>query len=158
MNENHKNNGFTLRRYIPSDIGGILNVFGRSVSGLCAQDYSPCQISAWLACADAQKWNSAFSNRHTTVAESDGKIIGFCDIENNGHIDRLYVAPEYARNGIGKALLKDAENAVNTDNIFVEASITAKPFFEKLGYVAIKKQTVERHGEKLVNYKMMKNR
>lgn len=153
-----KDKNFILRNFIPSDIGRILHVFKSSVTELCAGDYSPSQITAWLACADKERWNAEFSSRHTTVAIADGTVVGFCDVEYNGHIDRLYVAPGYAHTGIGKALIKDVESAVNTDKISVEASITAKPFFEKQGYVAIKKQSVIRNGEKLINYKMIKNR
>lgn len=36
------------------------------------------------------------------------------------------------------------------------SSITAKPFFEKRGYIVIKEQTVERFGVELRNYVMEK--
>lgn len=149
-------NNYILRRYISSDIEGILNVFKNSVNVLCSKDYSPSQLKAWSDCADRDKWNEQFLSRHTTVAETEGKIIGFCDIESNGHLDRLYVSGEYAHIGVGKALVKDAESAVKTKFVFVEASITAKPFFEKLGYKTLEKQTVTRHGETLTNYRMIK--
>lgn len=154
--EQYNCKNYILRQYIPSDIGGILHVFQSSVKELCSGDYSHAQTTAWTACADKEKWNAEFLTRHTTVAVSDAKIIGFCDIEADGHLDRLYVSPEYARKGVGKALVKDAERVVKDRSVFVEASITAKPFFQKLGYVATEKQTVERHGEKLINYKMIK--
>lgn len=156
--EKDKDKNFILRNYIPSDIVGILHVFRSSVTELCAQDYSPSQLKAWTDCADGDRWNAQFLSRHTTVAIADDTVVGFCDVEYNGHIDRLYIAPGYTHTGIGKALIKDAESALNTDKISVEASITAKLFFEKLGYVAIKKQSVIRNGEKLINYKMVKNR
>lgn len=40
--------------------------------------------------------------------------------------------------------------------IDTEASITAKPFFERKGYQIIKEQIVERKGIGLVNFRMSK--
>lgn len=152
----HQEKDFILRRYIPSDVGGILSVFKNSIETLCAQDYSPSQIAAWTKCADKEVWNAQFLSRHTTVAVADGIVVGFCDTEICGHIDRLYVSPDYARRGIGKALVKDAESAVEAKTVFVEASVTAKPFFEKLGYAVAERQTVTRYGESLTNYRMFR--
>lgn len=155
MKENTDKN-FLLRKYVPSDIGGILHVFESSVTELCANDYSPAQIRAWINCADERKWNSEFLSRHTAVAVIDDEIIGFCDTEENGHIDRLYVSPEHAGKGVGASLIKNAESFLSGKEIRVEASVTAKGFFEKLGYRVIEAQRVQRHGETLINYKMIK--
>lgn len=156
--EKDKDKNFILRSYIPSDIGGILHVFKSSVTELCAGDYSPSQLKAWTDCADGDRWNAQFLSRHTTVAVIDDEIIGFCDTEENGHIDRLYVAPEHTGKGVGASLIKDAESFLCGKEIRVEASVTAKPFFRNLGYKVVKAQRVQRHGETLVNFKMIKNR
>ncbi len=50
-----------------------------------------------------------------------------------------------------------AETAVEKKTVSVEASITAKPFFEKLGYTLAERQTVIRHGESLTNYRMSRS-
>lgn len=41
--------------------------------------------------------------------------------------------------------------------VTTHASITARPFFEKRGYRVIKEQQVERRGQRLTNYVMVKN-
>ena len=151
-----QNAPYKLRGFVSSDTDGILRLFRSSVYSLCAKDYSPRQLEAWASCADKARWQAQFSARHTTVATADGIIVGFCDCENNGHIDRLYVLPGYEGNGIGKALVYDAESSHNCTVTTVEASLTAKPFFEKLGYTADRKQSVLRNGEYLENYKMFK--
>lgn len=150
------NPDIVYRAYIPSDIEGILQVFGQSVKSLCCDDYSPSQIKAWISGADKARWNREFIERHTTVAVADGRIAGFCDCESNGHIDRLYVSPEFAFKGIGAALVADAEKSHGNPVSTVEASLTAKPFFEKLGYTVIEKQSVFRRGEYLTNFRMKK--
>ena len=41
--------------------------------------------------------------------------------------------------------------------LFTEASITARPFFETQGFIVIRKQEVERRGQKFINFSMEKN-
>lgn len=154
----HTATGYNIRKYIPSDLGGILHVFDESVRGLCAGDYSPSQLKAWTACADPEKWKCEFIRRNTFVAEKDGIVVGFCDAEENGHIDRLYVLPDHAGKGVGSALVKAAEDNLGVARISVEASVTARPFFEKLAYTVTEKQSVFRNGEYLTNFKMEKLR
>lgn len=43
-------------------------------------------------------------------------------------------------------------------NITTHASITAKPFFEKRGYIVVKEQQIERQGIFLTNFIMIKKR
>ena len=56
------------------------------------------------------------------------------------------------------ALCEKLENAVATTEIVTHASITAKPFFEKRGYVMLKEQQVFRKGIALTNYIMEKKK
>lgn len=153
-----KENNVLLRKFVPSDTEGILQVFRLSVTQLCKNDYSPSQIAAWVACADGTRWQKEFSSRHTTVAVCDGKIAGFCDCEDNGHIDRLYVLAGYERRRIGSLLLEDAENSHSKSISFVESSLTARPFFEKRGYKVSEEQKVFRNGEYLTNFRMYKKK
>ena len=134
-----------------------MHVFESSVTELCASDYSPAQIRAWINCADERKWNAEFLSRHTTVAVCGDEIIGFCDTEENGHIDRLYVSPEHAGKGVGASLIKDAESYLSGQEIRVEASVTATGFFEKLGSRVTKPKRAQRYGGTRIHYKKAKN-
>ena len=64
--------------------------------------------------------------------------------------------PGHEGKGIGSMLVKDAEDSFLCDLSFVDASVTAKPFFEKLGYQTTLMQQVARNGELLINFKMEK--
>ena len=79
------------------------------------------------------------------------------DIDGAGYLDRLYVHAEHVGKGIGTALCDCLEGTVR-GTIVTHASVTAKPFFEKRGYVVVKKQQVERRGVRLVNFIMKKER
>lgn len=76
-----------------------------------------------------------------------------------GHLDRLYVHKDYQGQGVASALVNKFELKAKEQGLYemdTEASITAKPFFERLGYQVIAKQSVERKGVLLVNYRMSK--
>lgn len=84
----------------------------------------------------------------------DGRIVGFGDMDSDGYLDRLYVHKDYQRRGIGTAICDALENQSSAKMFSTHASITAKPFFEKRGYAAVKKQQVERRGVRMTNYVM----
>ncbi|WP_307730925.1 GNAT family N-acetyltransferase [Acidaminobacter sp.] len=106
-------------------------------------------------------WNQSFLEHLTLVAEIEDIIVGFADMDHQGHLDRLYVHKDYQRKGIATALVKSLEKRSTNDNIeFFEtyASITARPFFEKLGYTVQYENTVVRGNISLINFKMTKKR
>lgn len=93
----------------------------------------------------------------TADFRAEDGIIGFGDITADGYLDRLYVRADSIGKGVGKALCRRLESAVGGD-ITTHASVTARPFFEKMGYFVVKKQQVERSGVLLTNFIMKKVR
>ena len=89
------------------------------------------------------------------MAELDGVIAGFGDIDETGYLDRLYVHKDYQRRGVAAALCDAMERTV-PGKIVTHASITARPFFEGRGYTVVRAQQVERQGVLLTNYVMEK--
>ena len=92
--------------------------------------------------------------------EIDGAIVGFADITTEGYLDRLFVHKDYQRQGIASRLVEKLELVLSkrgVNKITVEASITAKPFFECRGYLVIKEQNKPRlGGVTLTNFLMEK--
>lgn len=61
--------------------------------------------------------------------------------------------------GVGKQLYRELEKKaldLGVKKLFVDASITARPFFEKLNFKTIRQQTVELRGVDFMNYRMEK--
>lgn len=144
-----------LRKYKPTDCQALAELFYDTVHAVCKDDYSEKQLYAWATgTVDLIRWNQSFRSHYTIVAEINGNIAGFGDIDSNGYLDRLYVHKDYQRRGIGSSICSILENMVNSDKIITHASITAKGFFEKRGYKVIKEQQVKRQGIILTNYIM----
>jgi putative acetyltransferase len=71
----------------------------------------------------------------------------------------MYVHPEHEGRGIASALLTCLETAARRESLvrlFTEASITARPFFERRGFTVLTAQLVEFRGEEFKNYRMEK--
>ena len=149
-----------IRRYDPADLDEVVKLFYNTVHIVNAADYTPKQLDAWAPkTMDTSKWAVSLALNSAFVAVEDGinGIIGFGDITADGYLDRLYVRADSIGKGVGKALCRRLESAVGGD-ITTHASITARPFFEKMGYFVVKKQQVERSGVLLTNFIMKKVR
>lgn len=145
-----------LREYCPSDCGELVKLFYDTVHTVNAKDYTKEQLDVWATGKeDLQKWNQSLQEHYSIVAVADGILTGFGDIDKTGYLDRLYVHKDYQKKGIATAICDKLEGRVQ-GRIETHASVTAKPFFEKRGYTAIKRQQVERQGICLVNYVMEK--
>jgi putative acetyltransferase len=80
-------------------------------------------------------------------------------LSQTGHVDMLYVHPDFQRRGVARALLTHIERLARTqslDRLYTEASITARPVFEAIGFRLIAPQTVIVRGECMTNYRMEK--
>lgn len=151
-------------KYKDPDIEEIVSLFYETVISVNSKDYSESEIDVWAPKDEkklkVQSWKKSLSQNITYVAKVNEKIVGFSDLTHSGHLDRLYVHKDYQRQGIATALvdmLESAAKELNLLEIKTEASITAKPFFEKRGYKGVCSQIIERKGINLTNFIMVKN-
>lgn len=147
-----------LRKYEPSDLAICMRLFYETVHTVNAKDYTQEQRDVWATGKeDSEEWNRSFLLHHTIIAQQDDRIVGFGDVDETGYIDRLFVEKEHQGQGIGSAILHELEEFTQGDNV-VCSSITARPFFEKNGYLVLRKQQVVRQGISLTCYWMKKSR
>lgn len=146
-----------IRQYKPADCTQMAKLFYDTVHTVNAQDYTQEQLDAWATGeVDLQAWNTSFLEHYTVVAEQDGIIVGFGDMDDTGYLDRLYVHKDYQHQGIATAICDTLEQAIKAESYSTHASITAKSFFLRRGYQLQKEQQMERHHVKLTNYIMVK--
>ena len=148
-----------IRTYQTGDWKEMAELFYDTVHTVNAKDYTAVQLDVWATGhVDGQAWESSFGEHDTRIAEEDGHIIGFADMDENGYLDRLYVHKDYQGTGVASALCDCLEQAHKGKIFTTHASITARPFFEKRGYRVKKKQQVERRGIFLTNFVMEKEK
>ncbi|HXQ40562.1 MAG TPA: GNAT family N-acetyltransferase [Candidatus Udaeobacter sp.] len=148
----------SIRPYRPDDLDAVIGIFLGAIREIAAKDYDPAQVEAW-AQADRDAWAEARLSRPTWVAVIGRKPVGFTDLEPGGHLDMMFVHPAHQGAGIATALLEGVEAAARgqgLSRIFTEASITARPFFERRGFRLVAAQVVRVRGQVLANYRMEK--
>jgi len=151
-------NQLKLHGYTQEDCAQLAQLFYDTVHSVNAADYTPAQLDAWAdGNADLEKWHISLSAHHTVVARMDGRIVGFGDMDDTGYLDRLYVHRDCQRRGIATAICDRLESLVPGAEYTTHASITARPFFEKRGYVVLKEQQVRRGDVWLTNFVMKKH-
>ena len=149
----------TLRDYCKTDCVELARLFYDTVHTVNAKDYSREQLDAWATGeVNLEAWNKSLQAHNTVVAEMDGQIVGFGDMDETGYLDRLYVHKDYQRRGVATAICDALEQNTKAAEFTTHASITARPFFEKRGYTVVKVQQVERRGILLTNFVMKKVR
>ncbi|WP_166820665.1 GNAT family N-acetyltransferase [Thalassoroseus pseudoceratinae] len=147
-----------LRPYQAGDASELLSLFRDTIQRINCRDYTPEQIEAWASDdIDDIAWADRFTGRFVIVAEQNERPIGFGELEPNGHIDRFYVSADHQGIGIGRGLITtifEEATRQSLPRLTVEASITARPFFERHGFATLERQIVVCRGVEMVNYRM----
>ena len=149
-----------VRDYVRDDAEPICRLFYETVRTVNLAHYSPEQVRAWAPeVPDPDAWHGRMSGRHTLVAVEGGEVVGFAELEENGPLDMLYCRPDAVGRGVGSGLYAAVEERVRglgVGRISTEASITARPFFVRHGFVVLRRNTVLQRGTGLTNFSMEK--
>jgi putative acetyltransferase len=149
-----------MRPMLPDDVPLLAEIFRAAIEELTAEDYSEAQQEAWAAAAgDEEEFGAKLASELTLVATFGGAAIGFASLANNTRIDMLYVHPAASGQGAGAMLCEALEKlaaARGSKELTVDASDSARGFFEKRGFSAQSRNTVSLGGEWLANTTMKK--
>ena len=124
---------FTLRPYAPADEEAAIELWRRTWELAYPRINFNARVDWWR-----QRWREELVPVATiTVAEADGKMIGFVTVDPHSFdLDQIVVAPEAWGMGVASALIGEAKRIspagldlhVNTDNL------RAIRFYEKQGF------------------------
>ncbi len=151
----------SIRNYHVEDASALANIYFHTIHRINIKHYTQEQVDVWApeSSLEGEGWKKKFLRTNPIVAVIEDKVVGFAEFEPDGHIDCFYCHHEWIGKGVGSALMNEifirAKNS-NINRIFSEVSITAKPFFEKQGFVVLSEQKIVRKGIELTNYKMEK--
>ncbi len=144
-----------LRPFLPDDAALLREIFRDSIEELTDEDYTPAQQDAWASVADdLTDFGKKLSGQLTLVATLEGSPVGFASLEGKDKIDMLYVHPAAVGQGVAAMLIDALEKlagARGTVKLIVDASDSARGFFEKRGYIAQQRNTLSVGDEWLAN-------
>jgi putative acetyltransferase len=151
----------TERPYQPSDVSGIIETYTASIHTLGAPYYTQEQLAAWApAHQDEARWAERLKELHTIVADADGFVAGFVSYTDIGYLDFLFTHPTFARRGVATRLYQRAEAALialRVPTITTHASLAARAFFDRHGFVVDAEELVECRGAYLRRFAMHKH-
>jgi putative acetyltransferase len=153
-------NEIIIRAYTGTDLERITVLFNETVRNVNSRDYTPAQIEAWSPQPpDYAHWQRRLAALNVWVALRDGEILGFCGLSASGYLHFLYVDHGVQRTGIARSLFQKVETEIREQGVgrvITDSSITARPFFERMGFVMVREQSVQVRGMTFRNYAMEK--
>jgi len=151
-----------IQRYKAGDHLAIGRIFYNAVHELACRDYAKEQLDAWASPpADIGQWEEDWKQRCERkipfVKEIGGAVVGFIELDPDGHIDCTYVDPAHAGTGVMREIMTEVKKEARlrgNERLFAEVSKTGRRFFERNGFTWVRDNLVERRGVTLVNYIM----
>ena len=146
----------TIRKYQAGEEQMLWQLFCHTVRNVNTKDYTDEQVAAWAPEQyDAEYWVPRITKINPFVAVLEGEIVGYADVQSNGYIDHFFCHHQHQGKGIGRTLLNhliETAKSQGIEKLWADASETAKPFFERLGFIVIKAQVPTIRGVELTNY------
>lgn len=149
-----------VRKFKQNNAQELRQLFYDTIHAVNSQDYTPEQLNAWAPVEyDKDIWQKSFEDKICFVVEAGEQLVGFGDMTSDGYVNRLFVHKDFQGLGVASRILDSLEKEariLGISLVHTEASITAKPFFEKRGFVVIKEQQKLHKGYAFTNYIMEK--
>lgn len=153
--------GMTFKNATISDLKEMQELYIETIKHVCKNDYNSAQIDVWISgVKNTERWVVVINTQFVLLAIIEDQIVGFGTLKDGNYIDFFYIHKEFQRQGIADRLLTELQLEAKKQHskvITSDVSITARPFFEKKGFIVKAEQRNIRFGIELINYKMEKN-
>lgn len=153
---------FVIRTAQNADAIELQELYRSTVLEVNKRDYSQAEVEDWASCGDdLSKIESMIQTHYFIIAVNpQSQIVGFSSITPQGYLHSMFVHKDFQGVGIATQLLEEIERYA-ADNqisrITSEVSLTARPFFERKGYVVEAEQKRKANKLSLTNFWMAKD-
>ena len=148
-----------IRLVEPQDLESLRDLCLRSILETGRAWYAPRELEAWASFArNPDRFRSFVLENRTLVAVRGEALAGFAGMGVDGYVASVYVAPDYARQGVARTLLERLlaqERAAGIRRFHAHASRAALPLFESLGFGVVREEVVVREGVPLLRYEVV---
>ena len=152
---------FIIRAALQSDAVELKKLFQNTVLAINRRDYSQAEVEDWASCGDnlANIKDMIKTHYFIVAVNQQSEIVGFSSITPQGYLHSMFVHKDFQGEGIATMLLNEIEQYAITNGIMritSEVSLTARPFFEKKGYIVEEEQKRKANQLSLTNFWMAK--
>ena len=149
-----------IRDYVESDAEVLWDIFYNTIRNVNSRDYSQAQVKAWAPDSLPDNvWKNRMDGLSPFIAEIEDVVVGYTDLQSDGLIDHFFCHHEYQGRGVGRALMghvMEVGQSRGVSRYYSEVSITARPFYEHMGFKVSNERVVEVRGQKLTYFAMEK--
>ncbi len=128
-----------IRRATLRDKEAIYQVHKRAVEEACRTSYSPAEIAAWSDFLRPDLYTEVIRSQEFIVARNDKAVVGFGQLDvTRGHVEAVYVRPDYHRRGIGSRILLHLEKVARKAGratLTLCSTLNALPFYKHAGFI-----------------------
>jgi N-acetylglutamate synthase-like GNAT family acetyltransferase len=149
-----------IRRHKVGEEDEIRKLYCDTTRNINGKDYTQAQVERWIQRAMGDEtWNERVKQKNPFVAEEGGKIVGFGELDADGHIDKFYCHHEWQRKGVGRLLygaIEEEARRTGIGRLYLESSVTAKDFFASRGFQVVEEENNLICGAIAKRYRMQK--
>ncbi|WP_417334717.1 GNAT family N-acetyltransferase [Halobacteriovorax marinus] len=143
-----------IRKAKVEDMEAVNAAHRRSIKEVCSKDYTAEQIEKWSDVTYAlERWKNTIENECCYILEQNNEIYGVCHSkihdDNRGEIVGLYLTPEVIGKGLGRKIFEKCLSYVKDFKpalVFINGTITAKGFYEAMGFHAVEEKQINIRG------------
>ena len=130
-----------FRRATADDVDAVHRLQVDAIRHGTGGEYDTEAVDAWAGAFNRDGFVDKVDRHEVWIAEVGGRIAGYVSFDPaTFEIDSVYVAPEMAGRGIGRAMMEhilDRAREHRIENVWLDASKNAIPFYERLGFVTM---------------------
>ena len=149
-----------IRSFEPGEEPALFDIYHSAIHLIASRDYTEEQINAWApAVLDEELWVRRIRGINPFVAELEGILVGYADVQASGYIDHFFVSGRHPRQGIGRSLMEVLESEakrLGVTELTSDVSRTAQPFFTRFGFQIVEQRVPVVRGIEVPNARMCK--
>ena len=129
------------RKACRTDVPAVISLVGETIRAVYPKYYPQGVVDYFLEWHSPERIAAAVEAGQVNVMLDAGKLVG-TGSQEEGHISRVFVLPEYQGRGYGRYILDRLEKAVGAahDTVQVDASLPAVLLYERRGYRTVAHQ------------------
>ena len=142
------------------DFPDLIDLFEESIMWIPDHVYSVSEKETWVRKGnDPESWKESIEQDIFLIAMNEDQMVGFISLTQKGYLDKLFVHPSFWGKRVASALLAKLDEHITEwelDHIRTDASLVARPFFERKGFTEQYREVVKIERESLTRFRMVK--